>query len=142
MLTRRDAIAAGALGALGLAAPAVGATPADAVPDDFTIRHGHVRQSVMGWCFKPMTPIQLAKHAKAIGLVIPELAGKLTGGAFRVPTPNGSVTDFSAILNKDTDADEINAKFKEAADGPLKGVLEYSDEPLVLTDIVGKGNIF
>ena len=75
--------------------------------------------------------------AKAIGLVIPDLMGKLTGGAFRVPTPNGSVTDFSAILNKETSAEEINAAFKAAAEGPMKGVFEYSDEPLVLQDIVG-----
>ena len=75
--------------------------------------------------------------AKAIGLVIPDLLGKLIGGAFRVPTPVGSVTDFSAILKKDTSVEEINAKFKEAAEGPLKGILEYSEEPLVLKDIVG-----
>jgi len=75
--------------------------------------------------------------AKAIGLVIPELNGKLMGGAFRVPTPTGSVTDFTAILGKETSAEEINAAYKEAADGPLKGVFEYSEEPLVLKDIVG-----
>ncbi len=75
--------------------------------------------------------------ARAIGLVIPELNGKLNGGAFRVPTPDGSVTDFCALLGKETSVDEINAKFQEAAEGPLKGVLEYSDGPLVLQDIVG-----
>jgi glyceraldehyde 3-phosphate dehydrogenase len=75
--------------------------------------------------------------AKAIGLVIPELNGKLMGGAFRVPTPTGSVTDFTAILGKETTAAEINAAYKEAAEGPLKGVFEYSEEPLVLKDIVG-----
>ena len=75
--------------------------------------------------------------AKAIGLVIPELNGKLQGGAFRVPTPTGSVTDFSAVLSKDTTVEEINAAFKAAADGPLKGIFEYSEEPLVLQDIVG-----
>lgn len=78
--------------------------------------------------------------AKAIGLVIPELMGKLIGGAFRVPTPNGSVTDFSAILNKETSVEEINAAFKAAADGPMKGVFEFSDEPLVLQDIVGNSH--
>jgi glyceraldehyde 3-phosphate dehydrogenase len=78
--------------------------------------------------------------AKAIGLVIPDLAGKLIGGAFRVPTPNGSVTDFSAILDKSTTVEEINAAFKAAADGPMKGVFEYSDEPLVLQDIVGNSH--
>jgi len=75
--------------------------------------------------------------AKAIGLVIPELNGKLSGGSFRVPTPTGSVTDFTAQLTQPTTVEEINAKFAEAAAGPLKGVLEYSDEPLVLKDIVG-----
>ena len=75
--------------------------------------------------------------AKAIGLVIPELNGKLAGGAFRVPTPTGSVTDFTAILSKETTVEEINAAYKAAADGPLKGVFEYSEEPLVLKDIVG-----
>ncbi len=75
--------------------------------------------------------------AQAIGEVIPELKGKLTGGAFRVPTPTGSVTDFTAQLKTKTSADEINAKFKEAADGALKGILEYSDEDPVLQDIVG-----
>ncbi len=75
--------------------------------------------------------------ARAIGEVIPELKGKLNGGAFRVPTPNGSVTDFTASLKTPADADAVNAKMKEAADGPLKGILEYSEDPLVLQDIVG-----
>ncbi len=76
--------------------------------------------------------------AKAIGEVIPELNGKLNGGAFRVPTPDGSVTDFTAILKTKTSVDEINAAFKAAStDKSFKGVLEYSDEPLVQHDIVG-----
>ncbi len=76
--------------------------------------------------------------AKAIGEVIPELKGKLNGGAFRVPTPDGSVTDFTAILKSSATAESINAAFKKAASSsPLSGVLEYSDEPLVLSDIVG-----
>ncbi|MGF1656900.1 MAG: type I glyceraldehyde-3-phosphate dehydrogenase [Verrucomicrobiales bacterium] len=76
--------------------------------------------------------------ARAIGEVIPELKGKLNGGAFRVPTPTGSVTDFTVNLKKATSVDEINAAFKAAADsGPLKGILEYSDGHLVLQDIVG-----
>jgi glyceraldehyde 3-phosphate dehydrogenase len=76
--------------------------------------------------------------AKAIGEVIPELKGKLNGGAFRVPTPDGSVTDFSAVLEKDATVDAINAAFKEAAsDKSYKGVVEYSDEALVSEDIVG-----
>jgi len=76
--------------------------------------------------------------AKAIGEVIPELKGKLNGGAFRVPTPDGSVTDFTAVLEKDATVEAINAAFKEAAsDKSYKGVVEYNDEPLVSEDIVG-----
>ena len=76
--------------------------------------------------------------AKAIGEVIPALKGCLNGGAFRVPTPDGSVTDFSAVLQKDATVEAINAAFKEASsDKSYKGVLEYSDEPLVSQDIVG-----
>ncbi len=76
--------------------------------------------------------------AKAIGEVLPALKGKLNGGAFRVPTPDGSVTDFTAILEKDASVESINAAFKKAASDPsYKGVVEYSDEPLVSRDIVG-----
>jgi glyceraldehyde 3-phosphate dehydrogenase len=76
--------------------------------------------------------------AKAIGEVIPELNGKLNGGAFRVPTPDGSVTDFVALLKNKTHTEEVNAAFKAAAsDKGYKGVLEYSDEPLVSQDILG-----
>jgi glyceraldehyde 3-phosphate dehydrogenase (phosphorylating) len=76
--------------------------------------------------------------AKAIGEVIPELKGKLNGGAFRVPTPDGSVTDFTALLDKDATVDSINQAFKEASrDKSYKGVLEYTDEPLVSHDIIG-----
>ena len=76
--------------------------------------------------------------AKAIGEVIPELKGKLNGGAFRVPTPDGSVTDFTAVLEKDATVDTVNAAFKGASsDKSYKGVLEYSEEPLVSQDIVG-----
>ncbi len=74
--------------------------------------------------------------AKAIGMVIPELKGKLNGNSYRVPTPTGSITDFVCILEKDVTLDEVNAAFKAAADGPMKGVLEYTDEPIVLQDIV------
>jgi len=78
--------------------------------------------------------------AKAIGEVLPELNGKLQGGAFRVPTPDGSVTDFTAILSKDATVEGINAAMKAASEGAMKGVLEYSDEPLVLQDIVGNAH--
>jgi len=75
--------------------------------------------------------------ARAVGLVIPELQGKFTGMAFRVPTPTGSVIDFTAILDKDVTVDEINSAVKEYADGPMKGIVQYSDEQLVSMDIVG-----
>jgi len=75
--------------------------------------------------------------AVAIAEVIPEMKGKLNGGAFRVPTPTGSVTDFTAKLKKTASVDEINAKFKEAAEGAMKGILEYNTESAVLQDIVG-----
>ena len=75
--------------------------------------------------------------AKAIGEVIPELKGKLNGGSFRVPTPCGSVTDFTAVLKNAATVEIVNAAFAEAAAQPrFKGILEYSDEPLVLQDIV------
>jgi glyceraldehyde 3-phosphate dehydrogenase len=74
--------------------------------------------------------------AKAIGLVLPELAGKLDGVAVRAPVPTGSLTDLTAILSRDVTKDEINAAFEEsAADEPLKGYLQYSSDPLVSTDI-------
>jgi glyceraldehyde 3-phosphate dehydrogenase len=75
--------------------------------------------------------------AKAIGLVIPELKGKLDGYALRVPVPDGSVVDFTAILEKEATVDEINAAIKAAAEGPMAGILRYTDEPIVSSDIVG-----
>jgi glyceraldehyde 3-phosphate dehydrogenase len=75
--------------------------------------------------------------AKAIGEVIPELKGKLNGGAFRVPTPCGSVTDFTVVLKKSATTESVNAAFQAAAaEKHFQGVLEFSDEPLVLQDIV------
>ncbi len=76
--------------------------------------------------------------AKALGLVIPEIKGKLDGLAFRVPVPDGSTTDFTAVLSREASKDEINAAFKAAAEsGPMAGILEYSSDELVSTDIVG-----
>lgn len=75
--------------------------------------------------------------AKAVAEVLPEMKGKLNGYAVRVPVPDGSLTDLSVILSREVTVDEINAAMKKAADGPMKGILEYSDEPLVSTDIVG-----
>jgi len=82
--------------------------------------------------------------AIAVGLVLPHLDGKLNGMAVRVPVASGSLTDFTAIVEKETSVEEVNAAFKEAADSYLEGILEYSDEPLVSTDIIGNphSNIF
>ncbi|MCH6268429.1 MULTISPECIES: type I glyceraldehyde-3-phosphate dehydrogenase [Neobacillus] len=75
--------------------------------------------------------------AKAVALVLPELKGKLNGMAMRVPTPNVSIVDLVAELEKDVTVDEINSALKEAAEGPLKGILAYSDLPLVSSDYNG-----
>jgi glyceraldehyde 3-phosphate dehydrogenase len=75
--------------------------------------------------------------AKAIGLVLPELKGKLNGMSMRVPTPNVSVTDLVVELSKSVTVDEVNGALKAAANGPLKGILNYSDEPLVSSDYNG-----
>ena len=75
--------------------------------------------------------------AKAVGLVLPSVKGKLTGISLRVPVPSGSVTDLVAVLDKDVTAEEINSKMKEAAEGPLKGILYYNEDPIVSSDIVG-----
>ncbi|KAA1432106.1 type I glyceraldehyde-3-phosphate dehydrogenase [Mycolicibacter arupensis] len=74
--------------------------------------------------------------AKAIGLVLPELKGKLDGYALRVPIPTGSVTDLTAELSKSASVDDINAAMKAAAEGPMKGILKYYDAPIVSSDIV------
>ena len=74
--------------------------------------------------------------AKAIGLVLPELKGKLDGYALRVPIPTGSVTDLTVELRKSASVEEINAAYKAAAEGPLKGILKYYDAPIVSSDIV------
>ena len=76
--------------------------------------------------------------AKALGLVIPALKGKLDGMSARVPTPDGSMVDLVAELSRPVTADEVNAAMKAAAEGPLKGILAYSEEPLVSSDIVGE----
>ena len=75
--------------------------------------------------------------AKAVGLVLPHLKGKLDGNAMRVPTPDGSVTDFTVVLKRDTTVAEINAALKAAADGPMKGILEYTTDEIVSIDIIG-----
>jgi glyceraldehyde 3-phosphate dehydrogenase len=75
--------------------------------------------------------------AKAVSLVIPELAGKLDGMAVRVPTPDGSLTDFTCLLKKEVTVSEINESLKQAANSKLRGIMEYSEEPLVSIDIIG-----
>jgi glyceraldehyde 3-phosphate dehydrogenase len=74
--------------------------------------------------------------AKAIGLVLPHLKGKLDGFALRVPIPTGSATDLTATVGRETTAEEVNAAMKAAAEGPLKGVLLYTEDPIVSSDIV------
>jgi glyceraldehyde 3-phosphate dehydrogenase len=75
--------------------------------------------------------------AKAIGLVLPEVAGKLDGYALRVPVPTGSVTDLSVTVSRDTSVEEVNDALRAAADGRLSGILRYTEDPIVSSDIVG-----
>ena len=75
--------------------------------------------------------------ARAVGLVIPELKGKFTGMAFRVPTRTVSVVDFTALLSRAASIEEINAAMKKYADGPMKDILQYTEEPLVSSDLIG-----
>jgi len=75
--------------------------------------------------------------AKAVGLVLPDLKGKLDGNAVRVPTPTGSLTDLVCVLDKEVTAEEVNAAMKKAAEGAMKGILKYTEDPIVSTDIVG-----
>lgn len=74
--------------------------------------------------------------AKAVGKVLPELNGKLDGVAIRVPTPTGSIVDLVATVKKQTSAEEVNAAMKKAAEGPMKGILEYTEDPIVSVDII------
>ncbi len=82
--------------------------------------------------------------AKAVGLVLPHLAGKLDGIAMRVPIPDGSLTDLTVVLKKEATKEQINAAMKAAAEGPMKGIMEYTEDPIVSIDIVGNthSNIF
>jgi glyceraldehyde 3-phosphate dehydrogenase len=75
--------------------------------------------------------------AKATALVLPELKGKLDGMSFRVPVPDGSVTDLVAQLSREVTKDEVNAAFRTASEGPLKGYLRYTEDQIVSSDIVG-----
>ncbi len=78
--------------------------------------------------------------AKAVGLVLPELKGKLNGLAIRVPTPNVSIVDLVAEVSKEVTAEDVNAALKKAAEGPMKGILQYSEEPLVSIDLNGNNH--
>jgi len=78
--------------------------------------------------------------ASAVGLAIPELKGKLTGIALRVPTPDGSVTDLTALMKRTVTKEEVNAAMKKAAEGPMKGILEYTEDPIVSSDIIGNSH--
>jgi glyceraldehyde 3-phosphate dehydrogenase len=75
--------------------------------------------------------------ASAIGLVIPALKGKLTGMSLRVPVPTGSLVDLTTVMSRSVTKDEVNAAMKQAADGPLQGILSYNEDPIVSTDIIG-----
>ena len=75
--------------------------------------------------------------AKAVGLVLPDLKGRLDGNAVRVPTVTGSMTDLTCVLGQEVTAEEVNKAMKAAADGPMKGVLEYTEDPIVSSDIIG-----
>jgi glyceraldehyde 3-phosphate dehydrogenase len=78
--------------------------------------------------------------AKAAALALPDLKGRLDGIALRVPVPNGSITDLVVVLSREVTADEVNSAVREAAEGPLAGVVEYTEEPIVSTDIVGNAH--
>jgi Glyceraldehyde-3-phosphate dehydrogenase/erythrose-4-phosphate dehydrogenase len=75
--------------------------------------------------------------ARAVGLVLPHLKGKLDGFSLRVPTPDGSCTDLTVEVKRDVTADEVNAALKRAASGPMKGILEFCEDPIVSHDVVG-----
>jgi len=75
--------------------------------------------------------------ARAVGKVLPKLKGRLDGMAMRVPVPDGSVVDLSCRLRKKPDGAEVNAAVRRAAEGPLRGILEYSEVPLVSSDVIG-----
>jgi len=75
--------------------------------------------------------------ARVVGVIFPELRGRVDGMALRVPIPDGSITDFVAQVGRETSAEEVNTAFKQAAEGALKDILDYSEAPLVSSDIVG-----
>ena len=78
--------------------------------------------------------------AKAVGKVLPALAGKLDGIAIRVPVPDGSIVDLVTVMSRDVTAEEVNQAIREAAGGPMKDIIEYTEEPLVSSDIIGNSH--
>jgi glyceraldehyde 3-phosphate dehydrogenase len=78
--------------------------------------------------------------ARAVSLVVPSLEGKLNGGAMRVPVPTGSIVDLTVLLEKDCSVEDINAAMKAAAEGPMKGILQYTEDPIVSSDIKGNSH--
>ncbi|MEX2118097.1 MAG: type I glyceraldehyde-3-phosphate dehydrogenase [Pirellulales bacterium] len=78
--------------------------------------------------------------AKAVGLTIPELAGRLTGIAFRVPVADGSVVDLTALMKRNLTEAEVNQAIKKAAEGPFKGIIEYTEDPIVSSDVIGNSH--
>ena len=120
--------------------------------DSFTIKHGLMTtvhaytndQQILDQAHPDLRRARAAAQniiptntgaAKVVGVVIPELNGKLHGMALRVPVPTGSITDFVAVLDRDVTVDEVNAAYKAAADGHLNAVLEYTEDPIVSSDI-------
>ncbi|MBN1809483.1 MAG: type I glyceraldehyde-3-phosphate dehydrogenase [Planctomycetes bacterium] len=129
------------------------APPTKAINDKFTIKRGLMTtihaytndQRILDMIHKDLRRARAAGlnmiptttgAAKAIGLVIPELNGKLDGMAIRVPVGTGSLVDLTVEVEKATTAEEVNAAVKAAAQGPMKGILEYADEPIVSSDII------
>ena len=125
--------------------------------DEFTIEHGSMTtihsytndQRILDLPHKDLRRARAAAlsmiptttgAAKAVALVIPALKGKLDGGAIRVPTPNVSIVDFVCTVGKDVTVEAVNGSLKSAANGKLKGILGFSEEPLVSVDFVGNSN--
>jgi len=78
--------------------------------------------------------------ARTVGLIIPDMKGRLDGFAIRVPTPNGSIVDLTAEISKEAGIENINAAMKAAAEGPMKGILEYTEDPIVSVDIISNSH--
>ncbi len=130
---------------------------AKVIRDEFGIRHGYMvtthaytnDQRILDLPHKDLRRARAAAAniiptttgaAKAVGEVLPDLKGKLDGTARRVPVPDGSLVDLTVVVEKDTSAEEVNAKMKEYAEGKLKGILEYCEDPIVSSDIVGNSH--